>query len=362
MRPHVLQNHWSHLEQRLFEPNPPSYGVFHGRFSRWAGMQRGRTIRDRVVAILNHHGTYDHTIVTNPTQLQHSAKQIKEEMDAAMAARQAAAEASRLTREERAVENVRQEGAFGAVPRGYGVDAPRVPGADPARQRQNQVACDLLAQNPRSQNDHLRPIIPFDGPAPPARVGEGVVTPIQAAEGAGGEQPARIIQRQQRGPPPPLPTLGEFAVMPVPPPIAANNAAAALPAAPGRAGAANNAAREAAVRNQQYIAAAATAGVGPPMVVDEVDAALMRRPRNIDRSDVLDNLNRGFLRTTDSLVTLFRARQNREQTTAEKLENAYKRRKIAVEIGDQESIDHCVRICRDLEAQERKEVLGFDLE
>jgi hypothetical protein len=154
-------------------------------------MQCGWTIRDRVVAILNHHGTYDPTIVTNPTQL---PKEIKEEMDAAMAARQAAADASRLIRDERAAENVRQEGAFGAIPRGYGVDAPHVPGANQARQCRNQVACDLLAQNPRSQNDHLRPIVPFDGPAPTARGGEGVVTPIQAAEGAGGEQPACIVQ------------------------------------------------------------------------------------------------------------------------------------------------------------------------
>jgi hypothetical protein len=98
------------------------------------------------------------------------------------------------------------------------------------------------------------------------------------------------------------------------------------------------------------------------MVVDKVDAALMRRPHNTERSNVLGNLNCGFLQTTDSLVTLFRARQNREQTTAKKLEHAYKQRNIAVEIGDQESIDHCVRICRNLEAQKRKEVLGFDLE
>jgi hypothetical protein len=33
LRPHVLPNHWPQLEQRLFEPNPPSYGVLHGRFS-----------------------------------------------------------------------------------------------------------------------------------------------------------------------------------------------------------------------------------------------------------------------------------------------------------------------------------------
>jgi hypothetical protein len=211
---------------------------------------------------------------------------------------QAAANAIRLTREERADKNVRQEGAFGGViPRGYGVNAPHVPSANQARQRQNQAAFDLLAQKPRLQNDHLRPIIPFNGPAPPAHVGEGLVTPIQAAEGAGGEQPAHIVQRQQRGPPPPLPTLSKFAVMPVPPPpIAANNKAAALPAAPGQAGVANNAAREAAVPNQQYIAAAVTAGLGPPMVVvDEVNAALVRRPHNTNRSDVLDNLNHGFL-------------------------------------------------------------------
>ncbi len=81
-------------------------------------MQRGRTIRDCVIALLNHHGTYDPTIVMNPThQLQLYANEIyEEEMDAAMAVRQAAADAIRLTREERAAENVCQEGAFGAIP------------------------------------------------------------------------------------------------------------------------------------------------------------------------------------------------------------------------------------------------------
>ena len=54
LRPHVLLNHWPHLEQQLFEPNPPSYGLFHRRFSQWAEMQRGWTIRDCVVALLNH--------------------------------------------------------------------------------------------------------------------------------------------------------------------------------------------------------------------------------------------------------------------------------------------------------------------
>ena len=48
------------------------------------------------------------------------------------------------------------------LPEGYGVDAPNVHGAPPERQRQLQDACALLAQNPSSRNDHLRPVMRLD--------------------------------------------------------------------------------------------------------------------------------------------------------------------------------------------------------
>ncbi len=82
--------------------------------------------------------------------------------------------------------------------------------------------------------------------------------------------------------------------------------------------------------------------------------------------DVLDNLNRGFLQTTDSLVALLRTRFGESWTNYNKkagAPNPNKRCRIAIKlVGDQESIDHCVRICRNLEAQEKREVLGLNLE
>jgi hypothetical protein len=62
--------------------------------------------------------------------------------------------------------NDHQEGALGSLPEGYGVDAPNVHGAHPERQRQLQDACALLAQNPSSRNDHLRPVMRVDPPPP----------------------------------------------------------------------------------------------------------------------------------------------------------------------------------------------------
>ena len=66
--------------------------------------------------------------------------------------------------EARQCENDHQEGAIGMLPEGYGVDAPNVHGAPPERQRQLQDACALLAQNPSSHNDHLRPMMRVDPP------------------------------------------------------------------------------------------------------------------------------------------------------------------------------------------------------
>ena len=110
-------------------------------------------MKDRVLAILGVYGVYDPTVVTNPSRLQTIARHLKDEMDDAKAARRAALDAERLRQEARQRQNVRQEGALGAIPQGYGVDAPRVAGANEEMQRHFQQAADLLAQNPRSQNN-----------------------------------------------------------------------------------------------------------------------------------------------------------------------------------------------------------------
>ena len=100
--------------------------------------------------------------------------------------------------------------------------------------------------------------------------------------------------------------LGEFAAMAVPPP--AHNAGAWLPAAPGQAGAVNNAACKAAVAAQRFVANAVTAGVGAPIVVNEADAAAMRRPRHLDNMEVIDGINCAILHSTAMIGEALKAR------------------------------------------------------
>jgi hypothetical protein len=203
-------------------------------------------MKERVVALLNFHGVYDSAEVTNPSRLQSAAKHLKHEMDHAKAVSRAALDAKRACQESHQRENVCQEGALGALPQGYGIKAPCVAGANDELLHRNQDACNLIAKNPRSQNDHFCPIVLVDVPpclqaqagAVRARM---VVTPIpaRAVEEGANHPPAAVFQLgAQQAAPPQLPTLGEFAAMAVPPP--AHNTGAWLPAAPGQAGAANN--------------------------------------------------------------------------------------------------------------------------
>jgi hypothetical protein len=133
---------------------------------------------------------------------------------------------------------VHQEGARGALPWEYGVDAPCVAGTNKARQRQSQDASNLLAPNLRSQNDHFYSIVVEGGlPCPQAQAGAartgavGAPVPVctvdKKAVQVHGQQPLSLQ----------LPTLNKFVTMAVPPPDP--NAGAGLPAALGQVGAAN---------------------------------------------------------------------------------------------------------------------------
>ncbi len=136
-----------------------------------------------------------------------------------------------------------------------------------------------------------------------------VVTPVpaRAVEEEANQPPAAVFQLgAQQMTPPQLPILGEFAAMAVPPP--AHNAGAWLPAAPGQAGAVNNAACKAAVAAQRFVANAVTAGVGAPIVVNEADAAAMRRPRHLDNMEVIDGINCAILHSTAMIGEALKAR------------------------------------------------------
>ena len=229
------------------------------------------------------------------------------------------------------------------------------------RQRRDQGACDLLAQNPISRNDHsFRPIVVREAP----RRGEDnreitVVTPVQAlavVANDGGQVVGQLAA------PPQVPTLDE--AIPVPPPLNP-------PAAPGQVGAANNAARARAHAAHRFLANAATAGVGQPFVVDEADAAAMRRPRRIDNMDAIDGLNRAMNDTVRMIAESLGARARGTATAAagrdgggesaeidRKLESLHKRRKLAIDVGDQVSIAHINRMSRILEEKEAREMEG----
>jgi hypothetical protein len=207
-RAHIPPNgKWADLERLLFEPGPPAQGPFHRCFKRWADSQRSRNMKDPVFTLLNHHGVYDPMMVSNLSMLQSLSRIIKDEMDTAEASIRASLEAERLRIEARGRKNIRQEGALGALPRGYGVDAPHVAGADKARRCQNQDASSLLVQNPRLQNDHFHPIV-VEG-SPPCPQAQRFVTPVPAHTVDGG---AVRVQGQQPLPPQ-LPTLDKFVAL-----------------------------------------------------------------------------------------------------------------------------------------------------
>ncbi len=86
-------------------------------------------MKEQVVTILNFHGIYDPTVVTNPSRLQSAAKHLKQEMDDSEAVRRAALNANRARQDAFQCKNVCQEGALGALPQGYGIKAPHVAGA-----------------------------------------------------------------------------------------------------------------------------------------------------------------------------------------------------------------------------------------
>ncbi len=121
-------------------------------------------------------------------------------MDDAKAARQAALDAERLHQEAHQHQNVRQEGALGAIPQGYGVDAPHVAGANAEQQCHFQQAADLLAQNLRSQNNHFHPVVPEEPPRGGNENGHVrmVVMPVPVCGAVEGATAAAIQGDEQR--------------------------------------------------------------------------------------------------------------------------------------------------------------------
>ena len=326
-------------------------------------------MKEHVLALLSFHGDLD-SLDGHVSTLRSLAKRLKDERDTSEETRLAAADANRARVEARACENVRQEGALGALPCAYGVDAPRVPEATEARQRQNDEACNLLAANPRSQNNHARPVALLEPPPalpPPAlpHIVAAVITP-PTANTTNGPRPALL---QQQPPPPQLPTLQGLAEMAVPPPAGGGHGGR-LPAAPGVNGPANNRGCTIALQRQIFAANGATTGVGDPIIVDDVDAATMRRTRRVDNMDAIDGINRAMLEATKMIAsTIGKVRKaptppRAPATTAvsssidfgSQIDSLYKRLKKAKEENITDSVRRYQRLIVALEKKEEEEI------
>ena len=111
-----------------------------------------------------------------------------------------------------------------------------------------------------------------------------------------------LLPSNSSPPPPQLPTLQGLAAMVVPPPDGSGTGGR-LPAVPGVARPANNRGNAVALQRQIFAANGATAGVGDPIVANEVDAAAMRRTRPIDNMDAINGINRAMLEATNMIAS-----------------------------------------------------------
>ena len=128
-------------------------GPFDNRFEKWAPSRANRNLKDRAVAIMETHSSYDDDVTPYPTPLQILARQLND-------ARQDAAEeyTQRRNTERRQQQNLQaannhREGVLGLLPGGRGTGIPSLPDANPDELRRAQQAASLLGQRSRSQND-----------------------------------------------------------------------------------------------------------------------------------------------------------------------------------------------------------------
>jgi len=158
--------------------------------------------------------------------------------------------------------------------------------------------------------------------------------------------------------------------MGVPPP-AGGGTGGRLPAAPGVNGPANNRGCAVALQRQIFAANGATAGVGDPIVVDDVDAAAMRRTRRVDNMDAIDGINHAMLEATKMIAssTIGKVRKVPTQPRApvatavsssidfgSQIDSLYKRLKKAKEENITDSVRRYERLIVALEKKEEEEI------
>ena len=157
----------------LWENSSVITGPLFGRFQEWAPTQIQRNMKERAFTIIGHYSAFDPDEVPHPTPLQRLASQLHDEITAISEAEDACRETARLAAELRQAANAQHEGALGLVSVGYGATPLTMNGLDPSIRWQNENASDLLALNPRSQNDQANPIR-AQAPPPAAPPGDNV--------------------------------------------------------------------------------------------------------------------------------------------------------------------------------------------
>jgi hypothetical protein len=130
-------------------------------------------MKERAFTIIGHYSAFNPDEVPHPTPLQRLASQLHDEITAISEAEDARRETARLAAELRQAANAQHEGALGLVSVGYGATPLTMNGLDPSVRQQNENASDLLALNPRSQNDQANPIR-TQAPPPAAPPGDDV--------------------------------------------------------------------------------------------------------------------------------------------------------------------------------------------
>ena len=200
-RAHERYGGMTNLAESLWEP-PPNQGPFYGVYREWSETNRPRNIGRLVDTLLLHYGVYELIDNPYPSIIQALARQLRIEKEEYERQTRLRRDVANRRAEARGQENEYQEGALGALPGEYGVDAPRVRGVTPIRQMEIQGACAVLAANPISQNSHARPVILPPPPQLHDDTQQRRITPVNNEDQEAGNEFGMMPQEFRPIPPP----------------------------------------------------------------------------------------------------------------------------------------------------------------
>ena len=141
----------------LWTPNGD--GPFDNRFEKWATGRANRSLKDRAIAIMDTHSSYEDVVTLYPTPLQVLARQLSDKRRDAMEE-----DAQRRNTEQRQQQNIQaannfREGVIGLLPPGRGTGIPSLQGANRNELLRARSAASLLGQRTQSQNNNGKFIV-----------------------------------------------------------------------------------------------------------------------------------------------------------------------------------------------------------